>query len=293
MNNEQNNLNGLLNVNPIPTSGSGNTIPTNVTPTPDANIINPVPTNVEQTIPGANLNVVEPSMSNPSVNNSINMFSNALENNNNESTIPGANLNIIESGTFNPSVETNTNMFNNAMGNSTLPPINSGDITPINSTPIETNTPNQIDVNNNLNTVSSSPFDIGINQTMSTNTEPLNTSIPTNNGPILSVEIPSNNNSTINTNLNNSIQNDNLSGNQTLGATTNEDNMEKVVSVKEYLLLYILCCIPLVGFIILILKAFGGKANKNIRNFARAQLLLMVIIAVISMLLTIIGTLLL
>ena len=53
----------------------------------------------------------------------------------------------------------------------------------------------------------------------------------------------------------------------------NDKKARDVVSVKEYLVHMILTCIPVVGFIILIIRAIDRK-NESISNLARAQLLI-------------------
>lgn len=56
----------------------------------------------------------------------------------------------------------------------------------------------------------------------------------------------------------------------------------EVVSVKRYLLYIILFSIPVVGLIVLIVKFFD-KEDKNISNYAKAQLLLSLIGFVVGM----------
>ena len=58
-------------------------------------------------------------------------------------------------------------------------------------------------------------------------------------------------------------------------------NNVDITPVKSYLLNMLLFCIPLVGFIMLIVKAIDKKES-NIRNFARAYLLLSLIVGVIG-----------
>jgi len=65
------------------------------------------------------------------------------------------------------------------------------------------------------------------------------------------------------------------------------ENMAEVVSVKKYLIHFILMCIPIVGFIVLIIRALN-KEDKNISNLAKAQLLLIGIALGISVLFIII-----
>ena len=62
--------------------------------------------------------------------------------------------------------------------------------------------------------------------------------------------------------------------------------MAEVVSVKRYMMYIILFSIPVVGLIVLIVKFFD-KNDKNISNYAKAQLLLSLIGAVIGVIMLI------
>lgn len=83
-----------------------------------------------------------------------------------------------------------------------------------------------------------------------------------------------------------------INSNQKLNTspTNNEPNpgQDSVVSVGKYLIHLILCCIPIVNIIILFVRAFGKKENKNLSNLSKAQLILVAIGTVISIILTII-----
>ncbi|UQZ87446.1 hypothetical protein SK3146_06748 [Paenibacillus konkukensis] len=54
-----------------------------------------------------------------------------------------------------------------------------------------------------------------------------------------------------------------------------------VVSVKHWILTFILCAIPIVNIIMLFVWAFGDHTNPNKKNYARASLLLAVIVIVL------------
>ncbi len=56
-----------------------------------------------------------------------------------------------------------------------------------------------------------------------------------------------------------------------------------------YLGYEILFAIPLVGFIALIIFAFGGTQNVNLKNFARSYFCIMLIAIVLGIILTIMG----
>ena len=70
---------------------------------------------------------------------------------------------------------------------------------------------------------------------------------------------------------------------------------ERPLSVGEFLLMLFLSGIPVVGFILLLVWAFGGAVNQNRKNFARATLILSIIgfvlaIAFSSVLMTIVSS---
>ena len=54
--------------------------------------------------------------------------------------------------------------------------------------------------------------------------------------------------------------------------------------VGQYILMFILLSIPIVGFILTLVWAFGGSVNLNKKNYARAVLILAVIGIVLSIL---------
>ena len=59
------------------------------------------------------------------------------------------------------------------------------------------------------------------------------------------------------------------------------------MSVGQYILTFIIMGIPLVGFIMLLVWSFGSSANRNKKNFARATLIYGIIIAIISIVISI------
>lgn len=69
---------------------------------------------------------------------------------------------------------------------------------------------------------------------------------------------------------------------------------EEPLRVSQYIGMMIVGALPLIGFIMLLVWAFGGSYNTNKRNYARAILLLSVILTVVSIaaiiLLTLIGS---
>ena len=61
----------------------------------------------------------------------------------------------------------------------------------------------------------------------------------------------------------------------------------KPISPIGYVGYMVLFSIPLIGFIMLLVFAFGGS-NKNVKNYARGTLILMIIIVVVSVLLSVV-----
>ena len=57
-----------------------------------------------------------------------------------------------------------------------------------------------------------------------------------------------------------------------------ENYDQKPMSVKEWLVTMLLTAIPMVGFILLFVYAFGNNENVNKQNWAKAQLLLFAIV---------------
>jgi hypothetical protein len=63
---------------------------------------------------------------------------------------------------------------------------------------------------------------------------------------------------------------------------------DKPLSVGEYILTFIVMGIPIVGFIMTLVWAFGSNANINKRNYCRAYLILALIVIVLYILLMIV-----
>ena len=124
--------------------------------------------------------------------------------------------------------------------------------------------------NKELNLESSSPFDIGVNAPLSTNANVNITPEVPNNTPITPITVSNNGqeNASNNPNLSNNNQQP-----QDINISSQPQQSNDVVSVGKYLLHIILFSIPIVGFIILIIKALDKK-DKNISNFAKAQLII-------------------
>ena len=59
--------------------------------------------------------------------------------------------------------------------------------------------------------------------------------------------------------------------------TAPDERMAPVMSVKDWLITSLIMIIPIVGFVMLFVWAFGENANPNKANWAKAALLLSVI----------------
>lgn len=245
----------------------------------------------ENTIPGANLMPVgQPgnlNSVNPSVNaNSMgsettfqqaNVESNVLTPNPIPTIVSGTPVNPpnIPSTPINTLSNNNMNIATDSMGGVNILG---------NSVPNMVNEPISSNLNNMQNT------DMGLNNGMmmgaELNAQPnLNVVNPTVlEQPVLTPNVPlgqpsmgNNINPAMNINLGDATPLSNESGTINDGA--------EVVSVFKWLGLMILFVIPVVGPIMLLVKAFGKEKNKTIKNYARAQLLLSVIACILMIVL--------
>lgn len=100
-------------------------------------------------------------------------------------------------------------------------------------------------------------------------------------------------NSQMNTNGNDTVNNHQTQSNvQNINKISSNDvinNKAEIVSVKKYLLLSLLFAIPIVGLILLIIKAFDKNTNKNISNYAKAMLIGYLIVFIIIIIITILS----
>ena len=64
---------------------------------------------------------------------------------------------------------------------------------------------------------------------------------------------------------------------------SNEQQLDKPVSVGDWILTLIIFCIPIVGLIMMLVWAFGGTPSISKRNYCRACLVFMIIGAVIGL----------
>ena len=251
MNNEQNN-NNIFGINDLISSSQAN---------------NQNPTSTESVIPGANLT---PIGGTPIPET--------------QPTTPlQTNLNSLIQPVQGDLASTPTNNVISTNANSVMP----GTVTPIFNGNVVEPTPPQ--PNNNLNIVNSSPFDIGLNSTI--NTEKTQIIDPILSGSNNISNTTNENSQLLNNNsmqpLNNNVTNNFGDATPLTNANINNTSNDNIVSVGKYLGYILLFSIPLVGFIMLLVKAFGDKKDKNISNLAKAQLILIVIVTVLSIVLSI------
>lgn len=133
-----------------------------------------------------------------------------------------------------------------------------------------------------LNIDGSNPFDIGI---VGNNIPNQNNVNPT---PITPISV--NNNTNNLSDVSNIVPSNNLNNTPDIipSQTTVSSSDDNIVSVGKYLLHIILFCIPVIGFIMLIVKALDKK-DKNISNFAKAELILSIISVAIIVIISIIS----
>ena len=204
-----------------------------------------------QVIPGANLTPIGPGMA--------------------DTTSQVAQPTISSNMPVNPVPGIVTETSNQTNG---LPPINNVPLNSNSNIPGIVNSTPMNNVNVPTNNLGTSTFDNGLGNPV--NNQPLNPVMPEVNGAI------NNNSNVMPQPMNNTqIPNNNL-GDATPLTNQSTNGNDEVVTVKQYIIYTLLCCIPVVGFIIMIMKAFGKNENKNISNLAKAQLLLAVIITVIG-----------
>lgn len=55
--------------------------------------------------------------------------------------------------------------------------------------------------------------------------------------------------------------------------SSNSERNPEVVSVKEWIITYLITAIPVVNIVMLFVWAFGGNTNKNKENWAKAGLI--------------------
>ena len=136
-----------------------------------------------------------------------------------------------------------------------------------------------------------------VNDSVSNNNSIASQNDAVSNSPILGFDLPSNNATSNNTTANVNVASVNnqaaitpVGDISTADTVPSDTNVSKtsVVSVGKYLGHFLLFAIPIIGFILLIVKIFN-KGDENISNFAKAYLLFGVIIVVICSVFAIVG----
>ena len=61
------------------------------------------------------------------------------------------------------------------------------------------------------------------------------------------------------------------------------------VSIKEWIIIFILSALPIVNIVMLFVWAFGGNANKSVENWAKASLLLFIFVFVLVGIIVLLG----
>lgn len=70
-----------------------------------------------------------------------------------------------------------------------------------------------------------------------------------------------------------------------------ENQNQKPMSVKDWLITLLLMAIPIVGFVLLFVYAFGNDENLNRKNWAKAQLIFIgIAFALVMFLLVVFGS---
>ena len=237
--NNDNNIFG--NINPIPPTNNSNEPTTN--PNISANgliTITPIPDSKDNSSQTTQTKSQEPSPINPQV------------------IFPEANNTSTQETSLTQEVPTSSNNQEVLNPNIIIPEQKNDSLSPKDNININSNIINKTP---ELKLDGTSPFDIGVN----TNIQPENTITP---------------NQPINENINTiPVNQQNIPNKEFINPPINNINIsnDNIVSVGKYLINMILFSIPIIGFIMLILKAIDKK-DKNISNFAKAYLLLGVIL---------------
>ena len=286
MNNKQNNIIGGM--NPVAPTENPTPIPEPVASTIQASVDSMQPQMGENSpIPGANLQpqpvgIISEPLTTPSTSTDLSQDNKSSEQSSPLGTIPISPVPGMPSPTTSQSAmnESQTQM-NEQVNTGSVLSSNSNSVTSeisTNSKEPESTMTSSNNVVPELKLDSSSPFDIGIgannesNSPLSnqTNLTPDLSAMNTMSTNTTTVQNPVNTNSSVVT----STSEKPLTNANPANVTTNDE----VVSVKKYLGTLILFSVPIVGFIMLLIKAFSNSENKNISNLAKAQLLYALII---------------
>lgn len=201
-----------------------------------------------------------------------------------------ANSNPINNTIVNPNIS--NSVMSDATNNTVIPsfvPNNlSSDVSNINSVNNsnidleKTNVLNPVEVPATIN--NNSNLELGSNNVANG----INNNISTVSNVVTNSDMWSNNlNDGMNLNVNDTVPSNSINSNNSSNAVSEQN--DNIVSVKKYLGHILLFAIPVVGFVMLIVKALD-KNDKNISNLAKAQLILSAIVVVISVVLSVVVT---
>lgn len=77
----------------------------------------------------------------------------------------------------------------------------------------------------------------------------------------------------INTNTNTTINDLNYNNGNGMYQNNQYSSLEEPITIGEWLITYLILCIPLVNFIMIFVWAFGGSAKKSKANLMKALLI--------------------
>lgn len=292
MNNEQYQGNGLPNINPIllgSTSQSTNSSNSGFSNSNTNNISNNNFTNMNSTNDILNMQPVTSSelVSNNNGNmiNQNNSVNNNFVSSSSPSNIIGVQPVTLESN--NQISLTDVNNSNQLPSSATTTNENNINMFGFSTSNEGTNSvrkmPEMKDTNSNLQSSNTNynSFDIGLTQSN------FNSGTQDKNNTGIQTIVPNNlNNITNDTHNINDVAAKNNSATAindiNLGVPPKNDSND-VVGVSEYLKYIVIFSIPIVGLVVLFKKAFSNKAeNPNIKNFAKAQLILLIIMFILG-----------
>lgn len=69
----------------------------------------------------------------------------------------------------------------------------------------------------------------------------------------------------------------------------NQNTAVPVVSLKEWILTFLVLAIPFVNIIMLLVRAFGSSTNPNKANFCKAQIVMMLLGIVLALILILVA----
>lgn len=200
----------------------------------------------------------------------VNAVNNGMQSNSNVGVVSENGDTINNGGVMSGNIGT---VENNGINASSVSNGLSFDLPSVNDKPVNESMNNNVSLGTSKSVIGTGSADMNNNMSMNVNTNNINNNVGDINSNIGSANGSNNNAQT----------------NQTT-EFGNNDNMAPVVSVKRFLGYIILFMIPVLGFIMLIVKALDKK-DKNISNYAKAQLLMSLISVVLMVVLVLVVSL--